>query len=332
MNGRHLLHLATVGATAWIGLLHPSQAETVTLRFGQIPSTVRGTSSVYLHIAEQKGFFAREQIKLERISIPGGTDKMVVALEQGAVDVTQTATPYLIQAVLRGSDAVGIASETANPIYSLIVKPEIASFADLKGRLLGLSLPIDTISISMRKLLALKGLGEADYRVKELVGTPVRFECLRRGECDGVPLGQPDDLIALTQGYRRLGLSTEAVSAFQFQLLAVKRSWAAANQDVLVRFVRAIASSFRFIHDPANRAEAVKTMMAVTGSTEDIARQTLALYFEPDRGVMPKQAEFSIAGLARVIAFMGEGGMLAQPFPPPERFVDPQYLKAAGAL
>jgi ABC-type nitrate/sulfonate/bicarbonate transport system substrate-binding protein len=243
--------------------------------------------------------------------------------------VTQTATPYLIQAVLRGSDAVGIASETANPIYSLTVKPEIASFADLKGRVLGLSLPIDTISISMRKLLALKGLGDADYRVKELVGTPVRFECLRRGECDGVPLGQPDDLIALTQGYRRLGLSTEAVSAFQFQLLAVKRSWAAANKDTLVRFVRAIASSFRFIRDPANRAEVIKTMVAVTGSTEDIAGQTLSLYFEPDRGVMPKQAEFSIAGLAQVIAFMGDGGMLAQPLPPPERFVDPQYLKVA---
>ncbi len=331
MNGRRLAQFAALVATVWIGLLHPSEAETVTLRFGQIPSTVRGMSSVYLHLAEQKGFFAREQIELERISIPGGTDKMVVALEQGAVDVTQTATPYLIQAVLRGSDAVGIASETANPIYSLIVKPEIASFADLKGRVLGLSLPIDTISISMRKLLALKGLGEADYRVKELVGTPVRFECLRRGECDGVPLGQPDDLIALTQGYRRLGLSTEAVSAFQFQLLAVKRSWAAAHKDVLVRFVRAIASSFRFIRDPANRAEVIKAMVAVTGATEDIAGQTLALYLEPDRGVMPKQAEFSIAGLAQVIAFMGEGDMLAQPLPPPERFVDPQYLKAAGA-
>jgi NitT/TauT family transport system substrate-binding protein len=283
-----------------------------------------------LHIAEKNGFLAREQIKLEFMSIPGGTDKMVLALEQGIVDVTQTATPYLIQAVLRGSEAVGIASETANPIYSLIVKPEIASFADLKGRLLGLSLPVDTISISMRKLLALKGLGASDYRVKELVGTPVRFECLRRGECDGVPLGQPDDLIALTQGYRRLGLSTEAVSAFQFQLLAVKRSWAAANSDAVVRFVRAIGASLRFMRDPAHRDDVVKTMVAMTGSTEDIARQTLALYFEPDRGVLPKQGEVNIAGLTQVIAFMGEGGMLPQPLPQPERFVDLQYLKAAG--
>jgi ABC-type nitrate/sulfonate/bicarbonate transport system substrate-binding protein len=291
---------------------------------------VRGTSSVYLHIAEKKGFFAREDIKLERITIPGGTDKMVVALEHGIVDVTQTATPYLIQAVVRGSDAIGVASETATPIYSLIVKPEIRSFADLKGRLLGLSLPVDTISISMRKLLTLKGLGDGDYRVKELVGTPVRFECLKRGECDGVPLGQPDDLIALTEGYRRLGLSTEAVSSFQFQLLAVKRSWAVSNKETLVRFVRAIATTFRFIRDPANRDEVIKTMVSVTGSTEDIARQTLALYFEPERGVMPKQGEVSVAGLAQVIAFMGDGGMLARPLPQPERFIDLQYLKAAG--
>ena len=166
--------------------------------------------------------------------------------------------------------------------------------------------------------------------MKELVGTPVRFECLKRGECDAVPLGQPDDLIALTEGYRRLGLSTEAVSSFQFQLLAVKRPWAVSNKETLVRFVRAIATTFRFIRDPANRDEVIKTMVSVTGSTEDIARQTLALYFEPERGVMPKQGEVSIAGLAQVIAFMGDGGMLARPLPQPERFIDLQYLKAAG--
>lgn len=93
-----------------------ASAEPVTLRFGQIPSTVRGTSSVYLRLADSKGFLAREEIKLERVLIPGGTGKMVEALERGEVDITQTATPYLIEAVLRGSDAVGVA--LATPIRS----------------------------------------------------------------------------------------------------------------------------------------------------------------------------------------------------------------------
>ena len=170
----------------------------MTLRYGQIPSTVRSVSALYLSIAQQKGVFAREEVKLDLIPIAGGTDKMIAALDQSTVDVTQTATPYLIRAVLSGSDAVAIAGETANPVYSLIVKPQIQHFAELKGKTLGLSLPVDTISISMRKLLALKGLGEADYSVKELVGTPVRFDCLKRGECDG-------GAARSTRGFRRYG-------------------------------------------------------------------------------------------------------------------------------
>jgi len=287
-------------------------------------------SSLYLFIAQQRGFLAREDVKLELVPIPGGTDKMVAALDRGAVDVTQTATPYLIRAALMGSDAVGIAGETANPIYSLIAKPQVTSFAELKGRVLGLSLPVDTISISIRKLLALKGLNDGDYSVKELVGTPVRFECLKRGDCDAVPLGQPEDLIAMGQGYRRLGLSTEAVAAFQFQVVAARRAFAQANKDAVVRFVRALGSAFRFIRDGANRGEVVKAIVELTGSSEDIARATLALYFEPDKGVVPKRGEIDLKGLAQVIAFMGEGGMIKPPLPAPERFVDLQYLRLAG--
>ena len=76
----------------------------------------------------------------------------------------------------------------------------------------------------MRKLLALHGLGAADYQVKELVGTPARFDCLKRGECDGVPLGQPEDFLAMAQDYRRLGFSTEAVPRLQFDVFAARRS------------------------------------------------------------------------------------------------------------
>jgi ABC-type nitrate/sulfonate/bicarbonate transport system substrate-binding protein len=327
--------LAAVIAAVLASLAAPAAAQSaatqpVTLRFGQIPSTVRAVSSVYLYIAERKGFLAREGIRLEFIPIEGGTDKMVAALDQGTVDVAHTATPYLIQAALAGSDTVAIAGEVANPVYSLIVRPEITSYADLKGKQLGLSLPIDTISISTRKLLAQNGLSSAEYTVKELVGTPVRFACLKSGECAGVPLGQPNDLEAIGQGYRRLGFSTEAVSALQFQVIAVRRAFAAANRDTVVHLVRALADAFRFIRDPANRDEVITTMAERTGSSAQIARDTLALYFEPEKGVLPRAAEIDLKGLDQVIAFMGEGGALNAPLPVAARFVDLQYLRAAG--
>jgi ABC-type nitrate/sulfonate/bicarbonate transport system substrate-binding protein len=312
------------------GLAQPGAAQTTTLRFGKIPSTVRTVGSLYLEIARRKGFLAREGLVLDAVLIDGGTDKMVAALDAGRVEVAHTATPYLIEAVLKGSDAVAVAGEVANPVYSLIARPEITSFADLKGKVIGLSLPVDTISISMRKLLAQKGLGAGDYQVKELVGTPVRFECLKKGECAAVPMGQPNDFAALKDGFRRLGDSTEAVSSFQFQVVAVRRAWAAANRDKVVGLVRAFGSAFRFIRDPANRDEVVRSIVEYTGSSEEIARSVMSLYFEPDRGVLPRQAEIDLKGLAQVIAFMAEGGKLPSPPPAPERFVDPQYLHAAG--
>jgi hypothetical protein len=45
---------------------------------------------------------------------------------------------------------------------------------------------------------------------------------------------------------------------------------------------------------------------------------------------MPKQGEIDLKGLAQVISFLGEGGAIGPPLPDPARFVDLQYLRAAG--
>jgi ABC-type nitrate/sulfonate/bicarbonate transport system substrate-binding protein len=327
---RVVLGLAALAAT--VVLSSAVCADDLRLRYGQIPSTQRSVQALHLAIAEKYGLFTREGLAVEIVPIAGGTDKMVAALGQGAVDIAHTATPYLIQAVLKGSGAVAIAAETANPIYSLIAEPGVAGIGDLRGKTIGLSLAVDTISISMRKLLRQGGLRDGDYQVRELVGTPARAECLRRGDCAAVPLGQPEDFVAMEQGFRRLGLSTDAVGEFEFTVVAVRRAWAVEHRDTVVRFVRALAAAFRFIHEPANRDTVVQMIAATTGCSEAIARQIVALYLEPDRGVWPRAAEFNVKGLAQVIAFMGDAGAVQPPLPPPERFIDRQYLEAAGIV
>jgi ABC-type nitrate/sulfonate/bicarbonate transport system substrate-binding protein len=324
-------NIAAIGAALiCLTCIQTVQGQTTTLRYGQIPSTIKTVSALQFYIAQRKGFFARERVGLEMISIEGGAANMMAALDRGTVDITRTATFFLIQAALKGSEGVAIVGETATPIYSLMVKPEIKTFADLKGKVVGLTNAVSTISVSMRKLLALHSLQASDYRVIEFVGTPERSECLKKGQCDAVPLGQPEDFILLKQGYRRLGVSNDAVPNFQFTVSVVRRSWGEANKDALVRYVQGLASAFRFMRDPETRDELIKTIVDTTGSSEEIARQTVSLYFEPDRGVVPKQGELDLKGLGQVIQFMSETGDLRPPLPSPERFVDLQYLRAAG--
>ena len=303
----------------------------LTLRYGQAYSSMRSIFSLPISVAEREGFFRREGLNVRVIvPVPGGGDKMIAALHDDTVDITHVATSFLIQSALAGSDAVAIAAEFNNPVYSLVAKPDIKSFADLRGKLLGLADEAGTVSISTRKLLALHGLHEGDFRVKNIEGTPARFTCLRRADCEAAPLGQPQDFLALREGYRLLGISNDAVPDFLYTVTAARRSWAEVHKDAVVRYLRALAAAFRFIRDPAKRAAVVKTIVETTESSESIARQTMALFLEPERGVLPQRGEIDLKGLAQVIAFMGEAGTIKKPLPAPQRFVDLQYLHLAG--
>jgi ABC-type nitrate/sulfonate/bicarbonate transport system substrate-binding protein len=305
-------------------------AADITLRYGQNAAGVTGLSSLPFSVAQRKGFFPREGLDVVMVPIPGGTDRIVAALDNGDIDVGKNATPYLIQAVLKGSDAVAIASQTTNPIYSLIVRPEIKSFADLKGKTFGLSTPGDTITLSAVRLLGAKGLKASDYEAKVVVGTPARFECLKSGECAAVPMGQPEDLEAIKQGFPRLGFTHEAGSDLIFNVDMARRAWGEQNKEAVVRFVRAMASAYEFMNDADNRDEI--TMMIKEGGklSDDAAREIFAPYLDPAKNVLPRRGELSLAAFNRVLALMSDVGAIPSPPPAAEKFVDLQYLRAAG--
>ena len=311
----------TNGATA---------AELITLRYGQNATSAGSLSSLPLAVAERKGFFTREGLNLEVVPIPGGTDRIVAALDKGEIDAGKNATPYLIQAVLKGSDAVAIVAQTTNPVYSLIVRPEIKSFADLKGKLIGLSTAGDTITLSAVRLLASKGLKAADFRAKPVVGTSARFECLKSGECAAVPMGQPEDLAAIRQGYPRLAFTYEAGADLIFNVDMARRAWGEKNKEVLVRMVRGFAAAYRFINDAKNHDEVLNIVKDTLKISDETARQIFAPYTQPDKNVLPRRGELDLRAFDRVLSLMGEAAVIPSPVAPASRFVDLQFLKSAG--
>jgi ABC-type nitrate/sulfonate/bicarbonate transport system substrate-binding protein len=323
----HILFAVASGAC----LVSAAGAQTLSLRYGQAYSAAHSIFSLPISVAESQGLFLREGLHVQFvIPIPGGSDKMITALQDDWVDVTHVATPFLIRAALAGSDAVAIDTEFKNPIYSLIARPEINTYADLKTKLVGLADETGTISISTRKLLAAHGLDRGSFAVKVEEGTPQRWTCLHHGDCDAVVLGQPQDLQAIAEGFRLLGRSDEATPDYLYTVTAVRRSWADAHKDAIVRFVRAIAAAFSFIRDPANRDRVIKIIATTTGASDAIATQTLDLFLQPGRDVLPQRGEIDIKALQQVIAMMGDAGLLKPPLPPAERFVDLQYLRDAG--
>jgi ABC-type nitrate/sulfonate/bicarbonate transport system substrate-binding protein len=327
MNRRILLLAALVCA----GLPGAARSEElVTLRYGQNAAGATGLSSLPLTIAQRKNFFVREGINLVVVPIAGGTDRIVAALDQGEIDAGKNATPYLIQAVLKGSDAVAIMSQTSNPIYSLISRPEIKTFAELKGRTLGLSTPGDTITLSSLRLLARQHLKMTDFTTKVVVGSTARFECLKSGECAAVPMGQPEDLDAIRQGFPRLAFTYEAGADLLFNVDMTRRAWGGQHKDTLVRFARAMGSAYGFMNDRRNRDEVTAIVTETGGVSPAVAAEIFAPYLELEKNVLPRKGELDMAAFDRVIALMAQVGAIPSPAPGAERFVDLQYAKAAG--
>jgi ABC-type nitrate/sulfonate/bicarbonate transport system substrate-binding protein len=326
-----VIRKASIWLAACLAIMPPSLAgaEPITLRLGFIAASLHLFQSEALFIAQQKGMLDRQEIKLDVVPLPG-VGHMVEALDKGEVDVTSTATPYLIQAVLNGSDAAAVVGGPANTMERLVSRPEIASFAELKGKTIGLSLPIDIISIGARQLLAKHGLGDGDFTSKSLIGTPLRAKCLESGDCAAVPLEQPKDIILAHRGYHILGDSHEVIPALQFAVFAARRSWADAHADAVTRFARAMGEAYAFMADPAHRDEVIQLATKTTGAAPDVVAEIYRLYYEPYKGVLPKHGEISMAGFDEVIALLGESGVLKKPLPPASRFVDLQFLKAAG--
>jgi hypothetical protein len=89
-------------------------------------------------------------------------------------------------------------------------------------------------------------------------------------------------------------------------------------------------AAYEYMNDEKNRDE-LTTMIKESGKLSDeIAREVFAPYLDPAKNVLPRRGELSLAAFNRVLALMSEVGAIPSQPPAAEKFVDLQYLRAAG--
>lgn len=303
--------------------------EILELRYAQTASTWRSIFSLPMRIADHEGFYKANGLNFIMVPVVGGAEASLVLLEEGKADVAHVATSFLVTAVMHGSNAVAISAEFNNPIYSLIAKPWYKSIAELKGRKIGMADMSGSVSLATLALLEQNGVSKNDFDINVIEGTPGRFQCLIRGDCDAVPLGQPQDFHAQRQGFRLLGATNDAVPDFVYTVTAAHRSWANSHKEELTRYVRSMRDSFRFIRNPDNRTKLAVLMKEWWGSSEDTAFATFDLFFNPEKNVLPMAGEINLRGVEQVIRFLKDGGVLSDPMPSATNFVDLQFIERA---
>jgi ABC-type nitrate/sulfonate/bicarbonate transport system substrate-binding protein len=300
-----------------------------------------GLPHLPLIIAQKEGYFAKEGVQVEVIKNPitGPDSNSQAAMKgydpaierDGLADMTAANGGFFIDAVLNGSNAVAVSVQTANPVYSLIVRPEIKSYADLKGKVITLTAPWDSITLTSRALLAKHGIDRSDFKFEAIKMSDARLACMQKGDCAAIVAVQPtdDQAIAMGQGFHRLGTVYEA-GPVTFYIDVVRRDWAAAHKDTVVRYLRAQADAVRFIHDPKNRDVVAATIGALVHAPKSIVDQLIAAYEDPKLRILSDHGEFDMASFENLLRFAKDSGNYNKPFPPMEKFVDLSYVRAAG--
>ncbi len=309
-----------------------SAAEVDTLRYGT--NNEQNINRLPLVIAEREGFFAREGLNVQIVTFAAGT-MVREALANGSVDMARRQLPLMIHEAITGEvSSVAVGLGMSNSVYFLVARPEIESFADLKGKTVAVTRPPDAITLWARKLLELHGLKNnersfynEDVETKDIGGSGGRLACLQSGECDAALMAWPVAFEGLDAGYHILGITNE-IGPLLYQVDTANPSWAAAHRDLIIKYLRATTAAKRFIHDPENRDEVVAVTMDYMGQPENSTRQMLSYIWDPQNRVLLAQAEIDINNVRETISLMAEYGVLAQPMP--ELFVDTSYAAEAS--
>ncbi|HZU04513.1 MAG TPA: ABC transporter substrate-binding protein [Chloroflexota bacterium] len=299
-------------------------AAPVTLRYGQVTLTAMFWP---IYVAEAKGFFQDERLTLD-VTVFRLSSDATRALSGDSIDIAGTATDSGILAAEQGADMVAVAGILNKPMYSLIVRPDIRSVADLRGKTLGVSDLKDGSTILLQRVLQREGLPPGEYDMVQAGGTPDRYAALKSGATAGTMLTQPNDFQAVAEGYPSLLLVADIIPDYQFTANVVRRSWAQRNADALARFLRAYARACQWLYEPANKPEAIRILAEKLNTSEELAQKTYELYIEHSQA-LPRAGELNLAGVQTVMDIMAEMGNLPRPVPPLERYVDTGYLERA---
>jgi NitT/TauT family transport system substrate-binding protein len=301
----------------------PASADDV-IRIGII-STTFGYAPVF--VAKEKGFFKREGLDPEIVVI-SRNEQIVQALISDSLQFGNVPPNLLFVLRQQGnSDIKLIAGSFNGTTYSLIALPKYRKMEDLKGGTrLGMSGITSAAALMMKEMLKQKGVVyPRDYSLLSIGGSTVQYTALQSGQIDGALLAQPLSIMAVEQGLNDLGDAYKLMPDYQLSAIGVREGWAQKNHSVVVRYLKALVSTYRWLHD--NREEAIKILPRITKLDPKYITASWETYTQNQ--IWPRDGQVNLKGVQTVLNLIAEEGMLKKPLPKPEDIVDSSFLDEA---
>jgi ABC-type nitrate/sulfonate/bicarbonate transport system substrate-binding protein len=284
-------------------------------------------------VADEKGLFAKEGLKVTLSVTPGSVEQVKDLLSGKAQIISSAFDNIVAYAEDQGefkpdqpSDMVVIAGVHSG-VSSVVVRPEIATYADIKGK----GVAVDAIKSGYATVLYLilenNGLVfDKDYAPVPVGGTSARLKALKENKAVAAILSSPADTEAQKEGLKIMGDATQAVGNYQGSVYVVRRSWAKDHEKEVLGFLRAITAATDYIF--ANKADAIEVLKTrIKGMSDDDLAKLYDRITGP--GGLNKRAAVNMQGVDTVLKLRARHGEPKKDMGPPTKYVDLGYYEKA---
>jgi ABC-type nitrate/sulfonate/bicarbonate transport system substrate-binding protein len=285
--------------------------------------------------AEGKGFLKQENIRVE-INTVTDSPTLLRNLIRGQYDlILNNADNVIAWAEGQGEDPqkndfVIFLGGSQGVDQKLIVAPGIAGYPDLKGKVFAVDAPTTGYAIVGVYILKKHGLEwNRDYTFKSFGNTTARADAMSRGDAAGAMMSLADDEIQ-KRNFKVLAHAQDYVKHYARGLGATRHEWANANEDLVVRFNRAMIRATDWLQDTKNKDEVVQLLLGETKNNKARAESLYNLTLSPTMGLTPR-SRIDMEGIRTIIELREVAGLMKAPVPKPEKYVDERFYKKALA-
>ncbi len=290
------------------------------------------SSNLPLLAAQEAGCFARRGLALEIQHTPN-SDAQRAGLAEGRFDIAHAAVDNAVAMVEAGQDVVIVLGGDAG-MNDFMVRPEIRSMEDLRGKVLAVDAPNTAYALVAKKILKNHGLLEGrDYSVRLAGGTGPRAAAMVADpQLAAAMINPPFSFTVRQQGLKSLGNQHMLLGPYQATGAFVLRSWAQRDHDeLLTRYLAACIEGQRLVIDPNRRAAMLDLLMRSFKLDAETASATYAALLTPGAGLAP-DARFDLPGFQAVLALRAEmAGLWGGRPPAPDRYMDLSFFERALA-
>jgi len=198
-------------------------------------------------LARDNGSLARVGLDATYTVTTGSVPQMH-GLSDGSYDLAYTSFDNVLAWSGReGAEIVGVAQTDGGVVLPLYVRPEVASWDDLRGKKLAVDAVDTAYALVLRRLLLAHDLDldRGDYELVAVGGGQQRLDSMVRGETSAAIMNAPANIAAAAAGMVLFADHREVVPDYPGTVIAVNRAWAEAHRDELVAFLRAWVAAGR---------------------------------------------------------------------------------------